>query len=91
MNEEKPGFVQVLEDRGYEFLSRRYGVGGWFFKNNDLYKRTATQYWAHTAEGNLRDGRVRSWARLTKITRYNYLSHYIPPYIYKEVIGRSLR
>ena len=92
--EEKPAHIRLIEERtGRECISRKYGRGGWFLdpKTNDLYKYVSSQYWAYTREGNLRDGRVRSWANTMKITYMNYGSHNIPEYIYRIVIGRSLK
>jgi|TARA_Y100000310_G_C20634372_1_gene790398 hypothetical protein len=91
---EKPAHVRIVEEKmGYEYISRRYGKGGWFLDpdTNELYKYIPTYFWPFTREGNLRDGRVRSWGNTTKITMMNYLSHNIPEYIYQIVVGKSLK
>ena len=92
--EEKPAHIRFIEEKtGRKHISRKYGKGGWFVdpKTNDLYKHIPTQYWAYTSEGNLRDGRVRSWANSVKMTWHNYCSHNIPKYIWQGVLEKNGR
>ena len=86
----KPAHIRLIEERtGRKCISRKYGRGGWFLdpKTNELYKHIPSQRWAYTREGNLRDGRIRSWANTVKITPMNYASHNIPKYIRQIMEG----
>ena len=90
----KPEHIYKIEEKtGLIYISRKYGKGGWFVdpKTNELYLQTARQYWEYTPQRNLRDGRVRSWERLAKMTWQNYHSYNIPKYIWQGVLEKNGR